>query len=77
MTKIQDKKMGASLNFSFPFQEKLEGRILGCVKEIVDWGLILELPNFLGAAVHITEISDVYSELMEKYSSGQIEVRST
>lgn len=58
----------------FYFQENLEGRILGCVKEITDWGLIIELPNFLSASVHITEISDVYSDLLEKYSNGTVEV---
>ncbi|KAI5705502.1 hypothetical protein M8J75_015757 [Diaphorina citri] len=54
-------------------RENLDGRILGCVKEITDWGLIIELPNFLSASVHITEISDVYSDLLEKYSNGTVE----
>ncbi|KAL1458389.1 hypothetical protein WDU94_008545 [Cyamophila willieti] len=53
--------------------DTIEGRILGSVKEILEWGLILELPNGLNTSVHITEITDVYSELMEKFSHGTLD----
>uniref|UniRef100_A0A8D8VFB2 Protein RRP5 homolog n=1 Tax=Cacopsylla melanoneura TaxID=428564 RepID=A0A8D8VFB2_9HEMI len=53
--------------------DTIEGRILGSVKEILEWGMILELPNGLNTSVHITQITDVYSELMEKFSSGAID----
>ena len=53
--------------------------VLGCVQEIQDFELIISLPHGVSGTVKIHCISDAYTKLLEKITSGEhideIEVR--
>jgi len=44
--------------------------ILGAIREINDFGLVLDLPNQLVGRVALTEISDPITELIQKASES-------
>lgn len=48
-------------------QELCEGMLLlGCIKEVTVFELVISLPNGLTGFVPVTQISDAYSELLSK-----------
>ena len=55
----------------FDLQNIPEGMlVLGCVKAIQDFSLEISLPNGLQGSVSITEISDAYTQLLQRLSEG-------
>ena len=46
--------------------------LLGVVKEIQDYQLVLSIPNGSTATVQITHISDAYKALLQKVSEGDL-----
>jgi len=40
--------------------------LLGCIKEVSDYELVISLPNGLTGFVPVTQISDAYSKLLSK-----------
>ena len=45
--------------------------ILGCVQEIKDFELMISLPHGVSGIVKITDISDAYTKLLERITSGE------
>lgn len=63
----------------FLFSQHLcEGMLLlGCIKEVSDFELVISLPNGLTGFVPVTQISDAYSKMLSKQvAQGEVlEVR--
>lgn len=60
------------------FQAICEGMLLlGCIKEVSDYELVVSLPNGLSGFVPVTQISDAYSKMLsEEVAQGELlEVR--
>lgn len=56
-----------SMLFYLLSQALCEGMLLlGCIKEVSDYELVISLPNGLSGFVPVTQISDAYSKLLSK-----------
>ena len=56
-----------------PFQSHIEQNmlVLGCVKEVRDYEVIVSLPNEMTGKFSITEVSEVYTDKLKKLAAGQ------
>ncbi len=48
--------------------------VLGAIKEIHDYEIVVNLPNMLTGYVQITDISSSYTKLLEKLGDAQMEL---
>ena len=56
-----------SMLFFLLSQALCEGMLLlGCIKEVSDYELVISLPNGLSGFVPVTQISDAYSNMLSK-----------